>query len=168
MKPLLALATLIALALGSAHARSVTDLSLFSGKYTGSTSLTLSGTTVTGPASLAFKVKPSGKAGTLDITGNFSVNGTTYDASNSFQFSPSHAMSLAKVAPPIVLTSVAGTYHSSSRTITGTAVYTTLGITVTCKVTQAGHKATLTVVESLSTGGTVPYQLTYVGTRHVK
>jgi len=167
MKTLLTLVSFVALAIGSAQARSI-DLSLFSGKYNGTTSLALSGTTYTGPASLAFKVKPSGKAGTLSITGNISASGTTYDMSDSFQFFTSHAMAIAKVAPPIVSTPASGTYSSTTRTITASATYVTAGVSVTCRVKQVGHKATLTVVESINSGGTVVYQLTYSGTRHVK
>jgi hypothetical protein len=169
MKSLLTLVSLIALAVGSARARSTTDLSLFKGKYQGSTVVLLSGSgTFTGPASLAFNVKPSGKAGTLSVVGSFSGGGSTFDMSNAFQFFANHAVTIAKVAPPFVATSVSGTYRSTTRTIQASGVFSTVQFSLTCKVKQTGHKATLTAVYTLTSSGSVVYQITYTGTRHVK
>jgi hypothetical protein len=166
MKPLLTLVSLIALAVGSAQARSI-DLSLFKGKYNGTTTLNYGGNAYTGPASLAFKVKPSGKAGTLSVASSITAGGGI-DTSNSFQFFASHAMNIAKIAPAIQNTPLSGTYTSTTRTINASAAYFTAGIIVTCKLKQSGHKATLTVVETINSGGSVLYQITYTGTRHVK
>jgi hypothetical protein len=166
MKSLLALVSFIALAVGSAQASS--DLSPFGGKYNGTTKLTYLNQTYTGPASLGFKVKSSGKAGTLSIAASVIAGGNSFDAGNSFRFSPNMAVHIAKLAPAIQTTPLSGTYSSTSRTITASAVYLNAGVTLTCKVKQTGHKVTLTVVETITSSGSVVYQITYIGTRHVK
>lgn len=166
MKSLLALVSLITLAIGSARAFTTTDLSLFAGRYHGSVSL---GPTYTGPATLTFKVSPTGKAATLSIAGNVTIFGTTYDVGNRFRFSRGHSVHIAKVEPPILEMPVSGVYSYFSQSLTASATYTTSKITIWCTVLKSGHKATLNVEETVkSSGSSDLYQITYSGTCHVK
>jgi hypothetical protein len=166
-KFLASLLTVLVASLAFAKAKPA-DLSEFSGKFKGTTVLSLSGMVYQGPSSMVFKAAKKGDRGSLVVTASVSPSGTPVDVGNTFGFERQKKLFIARLAPGIADTvSVNGTY-SARKTIVGSGAVEGGTVALTVKIKKTKKSARLTVVYTVSGGGGAVYSETFVGVGKVK
>lgn len=115
-------AAVIALALGTqaSLAARVNGFRAFAGKFTGTTTLSTSGTTYNGPATLVIRSSPDGQSAAMLFNGNVLSAGTPVAFSGNLLFAL-RTMSLSEIVFNVLGSNnggVFGTYHVSSKNIT--------------------------------------------------
>lgn len=149
------------------------NLADFAGNFTGTASLTVSGTTATGPAQVRVVVPRSGDYALFRISGSVSASGTTLSLNNTFVFLSPKALVVEDLVFGITpVAGVNGSFTSNARALKYNLPFSVTGTSGefagVVRTKTVSHTQTLTIQSDVSTtSGGVIYSFVFTVSRHI-